>query len=87
MSKVGITYFTPVHTETKYSEGERVMSAYIYQTRVDYSKIDNVLDSVKETVSHLKRENPELAHCSLADVGVTKQPNWIDITLYFQKRK
>lgn len=60
------------------------MESYVYQTHVDYQNAGDVLHTIRETVTDLKRGHPELKACSLADVGFFRKKDGIDVTLYFE---
>ncbi|HHT36856.1 MAG: hypothetical protein ACE3NC_03540 [Candidatus Wallacebacter cryptica] len=59
------------------------MHSYVYQVNVPYADSDSVLAAIRHKVKQLQQAHPSLAACQLADVGMKKADNGVDITLYF----
>ncbi|HHT68111.1 MAG TPA: hypothetical protein GXZ85_02495 [Firmicutes bacterium] len=60
------------------------MSVFVYETAVDWESSDKLLWEIRQAVTRLKRSNPQLADCSLADVTLTKDEATVNVTLFFQ---
>ncbi len=59
------------------------MQSYVYQRQIPYTK-KNLLVAIKSVVREIRDLYPELETCTLADVGVSRAPQCIDLTLYFK---
>ncbi|NLY11971.1 MAG: hypothetical protein GX020_09885 [Firmicutes bacterium] len=62
------------------------MNTYSYHAEVNFDSGDSFLEVIRETVLTLKKNQPELNECSLADVGMARGIDGkINVTLYFEK--
>ncbi len=60
------------------------MASYVYEKALQCGSGGQLLEELRRTVLDLRRTNPELRHCSLADLSVKKTRAAINVTLYFE---
>ncbi len=60
------------------------MQSYVYQASMEYRSSVEMLESIRETVQRLKAEHPELQHYKLADVGLKRGRDTVNVTLFFK---
>lgn len=63
------------------------MSAYVFETAVDYYSSTEFLKAIRKLVRELRRQHPELKSCSLADLALRKERTEVCVTLYFKERE
>jgi hypothetical protein len=60
------------------------MQAYVYQASLEYQSSVEMLESIRETVQRLRAENPELRRYELADMGLKRAKDVVNVTLFFR---
>lgn len=59
------------------------MQSYVYHVNIPYADSDSILAAIRHKVSQLRKAHPNFADCQLADVGMKRADNGVDITLHF----
>ncbi|HHY09174.1 MAG TPA: hypothetical protein GX528_01265 [Firmicutes bacterium] len=62
------------------------MSAYVYKSVLKCRTADQALSAMRRQVKKLRKKHPELAACSLADLGLSMEKAGLNATLYFKKK-
>ncbi|NLL43901.1 MAG: hypothetical protein GX251_11240 [Firmicutes bacterium] len=60
------------------------MSLFVYEKALDYTSSDRLLLDIRQTVSQLRKSDPKLKSCSLADVSLKRNKTGVNVTLFFQ---
>ncbi|MDI9442142.1 MAG: hypothetical protein GX101_02285 [Firmicutes bacterium] len=62
------------------------MGSYVYEKVLQSASSEQLLTDLRKTVSELRRSNPELRNCSLADLWLRRGRREINATLLFEKK-
>ena len=60
------------------------MSVFVYERSLEYSSGSSLLKEVRRIVRQLKKSEPSLKHCSLADVALKRDKACVNVTFFFQ---
>ncbi|NLM39229.1 MAG: hypothetical protein GX205_04180 [Firmicutes bacterium] len=61
------------------------MQSYVYRESIPYQNSADLLNTIRDVVSRLRNENPELRHYQLADVGLRRGKTKVNVTLFFTR--
>jgi|LSQX01.2.fsa_nt_gb hypothetical protein len=60
------------------------MSFLVYEKSLDYKSGDKLLRDIRQAVRQLRKSDPKLKGCSLADVSLKKGKTGLSVKLFFQ---
>ncbi len=66
--------------------GGTTMASYVYEMALQSVSGEQLLIDLRRTVSDLRRSNPELRNCSLADLRLRRSRAEINATFFFQEK-